>query len=146
MSFETIHEDICGMLEKDAFLLKNKVGVFQQDKGDIAKTISIEIGKLGICAVVSTPSAKAESTDSRNVSAMADVLVRVIERPTLNRIRANACSAGVAARHIATALNLENTKGGDCIVFKEISSAALEGGDVVYDVLFIARTTLRKTT
>jgi len=144
MSFETIHSDICNVLEKDAFLLKNNVQVFQEDKGDVIATVKGAIMKLGICAVVAVPSAKAVSENSRNIVAMAEVMVQVVESPALNRGRANSCSAGIAARHIAAVLNLEKTKEGNCIVFRDLSGAVLEGGNVAYNVWFKVQTTLSK--
>ena len=142
--FETIHTEATAFLARDPFLLQSQVEVIPEDKGDILTAITLAVAKLGIVAVVSTPSAKATSSNARNITAMASVEVQVYENPVINRRRANICAAGTAARHIAAALNLEKLPGGDTIVFKEITSGALDKATLVFSVSFEALTTLEK--
>ena len=145
MSFETLHTDTYAILEKDPFLSRMQVEIILEDLGDVETAISAAIAKMGVCAIVSTPSAKAQSEASRNIVAQARICVQVMELPVTNRGVANTCSAGTAARRIATALNLQKTAGGECLVFDEIESAALEKGYVVYNVWLKALTNLTLT-
>jgi len=142
MSFETLHEETFDALKKDAFLAKCQVDILLEDKGDITGMIIASIGKLGICAVVAMPGAKAKSENARLITAMADITVQVLESPALNRRRANMCSAGAAARRIATALNLLKLPGGETLVFTEITSGILDKNTLVFSVYFKALTTL----
>ncbi|MCL2103454.1 MAG: hypothetical protein FWH21_00125 [Kiritimatiellaeota bacterium] len=142
MAFETIHQEVCNILARDEFLAVAGVEIHCEDKGDIDDTVKGALARLGIVAVVAVPSARAESSDSRNVTARADIAVQVSERPLMNRGRANMRTAGEAARHIAVALNLARLPDGETVVFKDISSAVLEKGALIYNISFEALTTL----
>jgi hypothetical protein len=142
MAFETLHEETYAALVKDPYLAKCRVEILLEDKGDILNAIKMALGKLGICAVVSMPSARAQSENSRNITAMADITVQVLESPVMNRNRANMCSAGTAARRIATALNLNRLPSGETPVFQEISGGALDKDTLMFSVQFKALTNL----
>ena len=142
MAFETLHEETAGALAKDPFLAERKVEILLEDKGDVTAAIKSAIARMGICAIVAMPGAKAQSENARAVTAMAEITVQVLENPLMNRQRANACSAGSAARRIAAALNLLRFPGGETLVFTEITSGALDKDTLVFSVYFKALTTL----
>ena len=140
--FETIHQETYDDLRKDADLAKWQVEILLEDKGDVMNDIALALGKLGICAVVAMPGAKAQSENARQVTAMADITVQVIESPLMNRRRANMATAGTAARHIAAALNLHKLPGGETLVFAEITSGTIDKNTLLFSVYFKALTTL----
>ncbi|MCL1922039.1 MAG: hypothetical protein FWG50_13375 [Kiritimatiellaeota bacterium] len=142
MSFETIHEETFNALKKDAFLALNQVEVLLEDKGDINAQITLSLGKLGICAMVTMPGAKARSSNARLLTADADITVQVLENPTINRRRANMCTAGAAARRISAVLNLHRLPDGEVLVFEEVTSGVLEKAVLLFNVRMKTLTTL----
>jgi len=142
MAIETLHEETYATLVKDPFLAERQVEILLEDKGNVVSAINMAIGKLGICAVVSMPGAKARSENARSITADAELTVQVLENPTLNRMRANMCTAGTAARRIARTLNLLKLPGGETLVFTEITSGVLDKDTLVFSVYFKALTTL----
>lgn len=127
---------ITDYLNKDPWLIQHHVTTLAENRGDIESLVAEAVSRIGLCAVVFTPSFDPTAEDGV-VYGTAAVRVVVYEEPAANRHRAGHCTALDAAERIHILLRsypnltmgpLRMVDVGDGIAFETIATAHIAHG------------------
>jgi hypothetical protein len=146
-TLSTLQTTILDLLQSPACSALAEAGVvcLAENKGDIIAAIDSAIAQVGICALVVTPTFKADSEASRRIVGTIDVVVQVFETPAVNRTRAGYLTALDTAELIATTLNLLQA-GENTLVFRSIDTATVNNNTILYNVRFTLKTVIGEHT
>lgn len=124
----------------DTELVKGGLTAIAEDKGDIITQLNEMQGKLGVCAIVSTPSFRNDN-ESGMPHGDGSVSISVLENVLLNRGKPEFLSSLEAAETIAVLLHSDLDLG---LILVDINPLPPTNGVAGYEVTFKTRTTLER--
>lgn len=140
MSLLDKQAQVVAAIMADTELVKSGLTAIAEDKEDIVNLLAQMQAKLGICAIVSTPSFRNER-ESGNPTGDGSVAISVLENVLLNRKTPNFLSSTQAAEEIAVLLNSDM---GLSLTLVDINPLPPTNGVAGYEVTFRTRTTLER--
>ena len=137
MKTDDIQKAVAERIKQIPRLNKAGLDVLTENKEDLISAIDAALAKLGLVAIVGTPTGKAKSTDSESIEIDGTVVVTLTENVQLNRTRSGSLPIGTATELLAVYLNLKTvTASKDTLVFQSWSSPVVLDGNVVTEITF----------
>ncbi len=106
MTLIQLQHQIRDLLAQDEHLATHQLAVFAEDQGDLEQAVDEAVARLGLVAMVATPSLEVTGQDGATIHGPATVLIRVYERSSTARALPGHLTALAAAEHI---LSLSST-------------------------------------
>jgi hypothetical protein len=137
-----LQTEITALIAADAALAAARLSAVAQNRKDVVGEVNERVAKIGICAIVITPKARADGAAACGPLVSIEAVVRVAEKPVVNRARAGHVTALDAAERIAVLLHAVTPASATApLMFSNLEEEP--GADeLVYTVTFTSKTAL----